>query len=70
MVTFNSGAGNGTTAEVSILIIDDNLVEEPENFTLSFSVSPSPMASAGSPDTVTVTITDNDSKYNMIKLLA
>ena len=62
MVTFTTGAGDGETANIPVLIIDDDAVEAPETFSLSISVSPSPMASAGNTDTVTVTITDSDSE--------
>lgn len=61
-VTFSSGVSNGSTADVLVQIIDDDVSEAPETFDLSISVSSSAMVVAGSPDLVTVTITDSDSE--------
>lgn len=60
MLTFTSGAINGSQANISVFIIDDDVVEAPETFSLS--IAPSLVASAGDPDTVAVTITDNDGR--------
>ena len=62
--SFTAGSVNGTTADVSVYILNDDFVEGPETFDLSItSVSSNATASIGSPDITTVTITDNDSKY-------
>ena len=63
-LTFNAGDTNSSTTDISVLILSDDFVEEPETFDLSISgVSSAAMASAGSPDSATVTITDDDSKF-------
>ena len=62
-LTFNAGDTNSSTADISVLILSDDFVEEPETFDLSISgVSSAAMVSAGSPDSATVTITDDDGK--------
>ena len=38
-VTFPSGSSNGTTRCAQITIIDDNVLESDENFTVSFTTS-------------------------------
>jgi parallel beta-helix repeat protein len=50
-------AANQTTATFSVPILDDNLVEGPENFNVTLS-APSAGASLGAPSTAVVTITD------------
>ena len=56
MVTFATGT---TTQTVSVPIIDDDVPEGEETFTVAFGTLPSGVPS-GTPDSVTVTITDDD----------
>jgi len=51
-----------TSTQFKVLITDDNLLEENENFVLIIDPSsiPSDIATAGNPNQTTVTITDND----------
>ena len=63
-LTFFVGAIDNDTADVSVMILNDDFVEGDETFDLSISnVLSTAMASAGSPDAAAVTITDDDSKY-------
>ena len=52
-----------THAAISVLINDDNMFENNENFTLTIEPSFSPSyVTRGNPDEVTVTILDDDCK--------
>ena len=60
-VTFTAGAtGGGLRQTVTITILEDNLDEADETFTVSFGTLPAGRVAAGADDEVTVTITDND----------
>ena len=63
MATFQIGATNSATEDVSVRILNDDFVEADETFTLEITdVISMAMASEGSPSSATVTITDNDSE--------
>ena len=63
LVTFPVGAVDGSTANVSVMVLNDDFVEGAETFFLSISnVTSDAIASAGNPDTATIAITDNDSE--------
>ena len=52
-----------TTAKFDVLITDDNILEEIENFTLTINSSSLPTnVTVGDPNEATVTIVDNDRK--------
>ncbi len=65
-VTFSTGQGPGAIQSFAFDIIDDNLVEFPESFSIVGDVSATPYAarfSNGQPtDTVTVNIADNEGR--------
>ena len=58
-VTFPAGV---TNVPFNISIIDDNIFEENENFTLTINSSLPTGVMVGNPDQATVTIVDNDRK--------
>ena len=66
VVTFTAGSVNGSTADVSVMILDDDLVEEPETFDLSISYvnSDAEISTTSVTDTATVTIMDGDCKWS------
>ena len=50
-----------TVRGITIVIIDDDLIEGPEQFNITFSiVSPSPGLTIGQPSVIQITITDDD----------
>ena len=57
-VTFPAGSQNGDTQTVDVVMVDDQLPESDEQFTLTLSIS-SGSASLGTPATQTVTIRNN-----------
>ena len=60
-VTFGAGAtGGGLSQTVTITILEDDLDEADERFTVSFGALPAGRVAAGTDDEVTITITDND----------
>ena len=63
-VTFFAG---DTHAVFNVTIIDDNVVEGVENFSLSIDPTSLPRnVSVGNPSQITLLIFDNDSKYKLI----
>ncbi len=72
-VTFTAGQGPGAIQSFSFDIIDDNLVESPESFSVEGDVSAAAFAarfSNGQPtDTVTVNIADNDGRSLLSSLV-
>ena len=63
-VTFFAG---DTHAVFNVTIIDDNVVEGVENFSLSIDPTSLPKnVSVGKPSQTTLLIIDNDSKYKLI----
>ena len=53
-----------TNAPLNILINDDNILEDDENFTVTINSSSLPSGvTVGDPGEATVTIKDNDGKY-------
>ena len=63
-LTFSVGAVENDTADVSVMILNDDFVEGDETFDLSISsVMSSASASSGMSNRSTITITDNDSEY-------
>ena len=64
LVTFPVGAVDSSTANVSVMVLNDDFVEGAETFIVSISnVTSDAIASAGNPDAATITITDNDSDW-------
>ncbi len=65
-VTFTAGQGPGAIQSFSFGIIDDNLIESPESFSVEGAVSAAAFAarfSNGLPtDTVAINIVDNDGR--------
>ena len=61
-VSFTSGQGVGTLVTISILIIDDNIIESMETFSGILSVTVGERIYL-SPNKMEVFIIDNDGKY-------
>ena len=53
---------NGSLFCIDLLILEDSMFEDDEQFELFFQNLPSEFATVGDIDTVCVTITDNDGK--------
>ena len=61
-LVFLAGTNNGTIQNLSVSIVDDNLVEGTETFVISGSVTPPAMFLPGR-NMTTITILDNERKY-------
>lgn len=57
-----------TNVSLDILIVDDNLLERDEQFTLNISSSLPPRVSANNFSQARVTIQDNDGRYSYMYL--
>ena len=64
MITITAGV---TVASFNILLIDDNVFENDENFMLTIDSSSLPdNVTVGDPDQVTVTVLHNDGTYALL----
>ena len=55
--------GGSVCVNISVMVIDDHIVEFPENFTIELTGS-TPPVEIGAANSATVTILDNDSELN------
>ena len=55
---------NGVCVNISVMVIDDTLVEFPQNFTIELTASTPPLQ-IGAASSTTVIIVDDDSEYTM-----
>ena len=64
MATFAVGASDGLTANISLILLNDDFVEGPETFIIYISnVTSTALVYVGNKTSDTVTINDNDGKY-------
>jgi len=55
--------GGSVCVNISVMVIDDHIVEFPENFTIELTGS-TPPVEIGAANSATVTVVDNDSELN------